>query len=232
MSCAPHPRMASQPRPKGAQAGAATEDDEGQAPRSPRYGPKVVAALIFCWAVLGMLAGKQWAPILGELVAILRRFGERDIDEDTATLLAGMSAPLTMRCLDRHRLRLRLDAGPQRAQQGRKWVLAALDDIAKVDAVPDPGCRQRHWIGVHQPSPAGMLRERQITCTRSRPGNKNDGCHVEQRKLGHRPDRDGYHRDDRSRTAAAQQDLGTAVEADELLLPAAELVSKVRGAPR
>ena len=26
-------------------------------PRPPKYGPKVIAALIFCWAVLGMAAG-------------------------------------------------------------------------------------------------------------------------------------------------------------------------------
>jgi hypothetical protein len=31
------------------------------------------------------------APILGELVGVLRRFGELDIDEDTAALLVGMS---------------------------------------------------------------------------------------------------------------------------------------------
>jgi hypothetical protein len=39
-----------------------------------------------------MPAGKRLAPCLPELVAILRRFGELDIDDDTATLLAGMSA--------------------------------------------------------------------------------------------------------------------------------------------
>ena len=61
-------------------------------PRPPKYGPKVVAALIFCWATLGMPAGKRLAPMLGELMAILRRFGELDVDEDTAALLAGMSA--------------------------------------------------------------------------------------------------------------------------------------------
>ena len=61
-------------------------------PRPPKYGPKVVAALIFCWATLGMPTGKRLAPMLPELVAILRRFGELDVDDDTATLLAGMSA--------------------------------------------------------------------------------------------------------------------------------------------
>src|SRR5271157_3251356 len=60
--------------------------------RPPKYGPKVVAALIFCWAVLGMPAGKRLAPILGELVGVLRGFQELDIDDDTAALLVGMSA--------------------------------------------------------------------------------------------------------------------------------------------
>ena len=65
------------------------------APRSPRpvkYGPDVIAALTVCWAVLGMPAGKRLAPMLGELVAVLRHFGELSIDEGTATLLASMSA--------------------------------------------------------------------------------------------------------------------------------------------
>src|SRR5271166_5963988 len=61
-------------------------------PRAAKYGPKAVAALVLCWSVLGMPAGKRLAPMLGELVAVLRRFGELDIDEDTAALLAGMSA--------------------------------------------------------------------------------------------------------------------------------------------
>nr|WP_236057311.1 hypothetical protein [Mycobacterium sp. SM1] len=63
-----------------------------RAPRPPKYGPKVIAALIFCWATLGMPAGKRLAPMLGELVQRLRHFGELIIDDDTATLLVGMSA--------------------------------------------------------------------------------------------------------------------------------------------
>jgi hypothetical protein len=61
-------------------------------PRPPKYGPKVIAALIFCWAVLGMPAGKRLAPTLPELVPILRRFDELDIDDNTAALLTSMSA--------------------------------------------------------------------------------------------------------------------------------------------
>ncbi|WP_241010935.1 integrase [Mycobacterium camsae] len=63
-----------------------------QSPRPPKYGPKVVAALVLCWLVLDMPTGKRLAPVLSELVNILRSFGELDIDDDTAALLAGMSA--------------------------------------------------------------------------------------------------------------------------------------------
>jgi hypothetical protein len=39
-----------------------------------------------------MPAGKRLAPMLNELVAVLRRFGELVIDDDTAELLVSMSA--------------------------------------------------------------------------------------------------------------------------------------------
>jgi hypothetical protein len=85
-------------------------------PRPPTYGPNVIAALVFCWAVLGMPAGKRLAPILAELVTILRRHGELDIDEDTAALLAGMSAATIDRRLaverKKHELRGRSHTKP------------------------------------------------------------------------------------------------------------------------
>ena len=61
-------------------------------PRPPTYGPEIIAALTVCWVVLGMPAGKRLAPMLGELVAVLRHFGELVIDEETAALLVSMSA--------------------------------------------------------------------------------------------------------------------------------------------
>jgi hypothetical protein len=61
-------------------------------PRPPVYGPDVIAALTACWLVLGMPAGKRLAPMLNELVAVLRHFGELVIDEGTAELLVSMSA--------------------------------------------------------------------------------------------------------------------------------------------
>lgn len=78
-------------------------------PRPPKYGPKVIAALTFCWTVLGMPAGKRLAPMLGELVAVLRRFDELAVDEDTAALLVSMSAATIDRRL-----------APQRRRHGLK----------------------------------------------------------------------------------------------------------------
>jgi Integrase core domain len=63
-----------------------------RAPRTPTYDPKVVAALEKCWAVLNAPAGKRLAPMLPELVPLLRRHGELDIDDRAAELLVGMSA--------------------------------------------------------------------------------------------------------------------------------------------
>ncbi len=57
-------------------------------PRPPKYDAKVVAALEKCWAVVNAPAGKRLAPILGELVPVLRQHGELDKitkNYDTAT---------------------------------------------------------------------------------------------------------------------------------------------------
>src|SRR6201996_5706948 len=52
-----------------------------RSPRPVKYGPDVIVALTVCWTVLGMPAGKRLAPVLSELVAVLRHFGELSIDE-------------------------------------------------------------------------------------------------------------------------------------------------------
>src|SRR5450631_353392 len=60
--------------------------------RPPKYDANVVAALEKCWAVLNAPAGKRLAPMLAELVPLLRRHQELDLDDATALLLIGMSA--------------------------------------------------------------------------------------------------------------------------------------------
>ena len=226
-------------------------------PRPPKYGTKVIAALIFCWAVLGMPAGKRLAPMLSELVAVLRRFGELVIDDDTAALLAGMSAATIDRRLAperrKHQLKGRShtkpgsllksqipirtwadwdDARPGFVEidlvghdggnaageyaftltvtdiatgwtenrsvrnKARKWVLAALDDIAKTMPFPILGVDSDNGSEFINHHLLTWCEQRQITFTRSRPGNKNDGCHVEQKNWAVVRTVVGYHRYD------------------------------------
>ncbi len=259
-------------------------------PRSPKYGPKVIAALTFCWAVLGMPAGKRLAPVLGELVAILRRFGELDVDEDTAALLAGMSAATIDRRLaperKNHELKGRSrtkpgsllksqipvrtwadwdDAVPGFVEidlvahdggnaagehawtltvtdiatgwtenrsvrnKARKWVLAALDDIARVMPFPILGVDSDNGSEFINHHLLAWCEQRQITFTRSRPGNKNDGCHVEQKNWAIVRIVVGYHRYD----TAAELLLLNKIWALQSQLtnyfyPQQKLISKVR----
>ncbi|MFI1224276.1 MULTISPECIES: hypothetical protein [unclassified Streptomyces] len=81
-----------------------------QAARPPRtgrtkYDADVVAALTFCWKVLDRPAGKRLAPVLPELVPVLRRHGELEITDETAELLMGMSAATIDRRLAEQRQR-------------------------------------------------------------------------------------------------------------------------------
>nr|WP_236054803.1 transposase family protein [Mycobacterium sp. SM1] len=221
------------------------------------YGPNVIAALVFCWAVLGMPAGKRLAPIPGELVERLRRCEELDIDDDTAALRAGMSAATIDRRLaserKKHELKGRSHTKPGSLlksqiptaprpigttrrpgfveidlvgheggnaagapaytltvtdiatgwtenrsvpNKARKWVLAALDDIAKTMPFPildvDSDCGSE-FINYHL---LAWCEQRQVTFTCSRSGNKNDGCYGEQKNWAVVPTVVGYHRYD------------------------------------
>lgn len=213
-----------------------------RAPRPEKYGPKVIAALVFCWAVLGMPAGKRLAPTLPELVPLLRRFSELKIDDDTAALLVGMSAATIDRRLaperKNHELKGRShtkpgsllksqipirtwaqwdDAAPGFVEidlvgheggnavgehaytltvtdiatgwtenrsvrnKARKWVIAALDEIAAIMPFPLLGIDSDNGSEFINHHLLDWCDKRQITFTRSRPGNSNDGAHVEQK---------------------------------------------------
>jgi len=58
--------------------------------RGPTYGPKIIVALVKCWAVLRAPAGKRLAPMLEVLVPVLRRIGELDLTDTEAALLVAM----------------------------------------------------------------------------------------------------------------------------------------------
>ena len=263
---------------------------KARASRPAKYGPKVVAALIFCWAVLGMPAGKRLAPMLAELVSILRHFGELDIDDDTATLLAGMSAATIDRRLAGERRKHQLkghshtkpgsllksqipirtwadwddavpgfveidlvghDGGNAEGEhawtltvtdiatgwtenrsvrnKARKWVLAALDEIATTMPFPILGVDSDNGAEFINHHLLTWCDQRQITFTRSRAGNKNDGCHVEQKNWAIVRTVVGYHRYD---TKAELLLLNTIWVLQSKLTnyfyPQQKLVSKVR----
>ncbi len=63
-----------------------------RAPRGPTYGPRIMVALVKCWAVLRAPAGKRLAPMLPVVVPLLRRDGELDLTDAEAALLCKMSA--------------------------------------------------------------------------------------------------------------------------------------------
>lgn len=259
-------------------------------PRPPRYGPKVIAALIFCWAVLGMPAGKRLAPILPELVPILRRHNELKIDDDTAALLTGMSAATIDRRLaperKKHELRGRShtkpgtllksqipirtwaqwdDAAPGFVEidlvgheggnaigehaytltvtdialgwtenrsvpnKARKWVIAALEDIEASMPFPLLGIDSDNGSEFINHHLLAWCENREITFTRSRPGNSNDGAHVEQKNWAVVRTMVGYHRYD---TAAELVLLNRIWGLQSLLTnyfqPQQKLISKVR----
>ncbi len=57
---------------------------QARPPRPPLYGPRVIEALVVCWAVLRAPAGKRLAPMLPVLVPLLRRDGELDLTDEEA----------------------------------------------------------------------------------------------------------------------------------------------------
>lgn len=211
-------------------------------PRPPTYGPEVMVALRFCWAVLGAPAGKRLAAILPELVPILRRFGELTVDDATAGLLVAMSPATIDRRLAPDRRQMDLtgrshtkpgsllksqipirtwaqwdDAVPGFVEidlvgheggnavgehaytltvtdiatgwtenrsvpnKARKWVIAALEEIAGIMPFPIIGVDSDNGSEFINHHLLAWCEQRHITFTRSRPGNSNDGAHVEQK---------------------------------------------------
>jgi hypothetical protein len=204
-----------------------------------------------------MPAGKRLAPMLAELVAVLRHFGELVISDQTAALLVSMSAATIDRRLAderaKHKVRGRVGTKPgsllksqipvrtwaewddavpgfveidtvfhdggyrggghaftltvtdiatgwtenrSLPDRAAKTVVAALNHIAA--AMPFP------ILGVDCDNGSEFINEellawcdnRNITFPRSRPGNKNDGCHVEQKNWAVVRTVVGYHRYD------------------------------------
>ena len=70
------------------------------------YGPLVIQALRKIWIILNCLSGKRLAPFLPEIVPILERYGELNIDDDTRKKLLSMSPATIDRRLAQERRQL------------------------------------------------------------------------------------------------------------------------------
>jgi hypothetical protein len=226
-------------------------------PGRATYSVEVVVALRFCWAVLGAPTGKRLAPVMGELVATLRRFGELDVSDAVAAALVVMSAATMDRrlALDRAAMSLRgrshtkpgsllKDAIPIRTwaqwddavpgfveidlvgheggnaigehaytltvtdiatgwtenrsvrNKARKWVIAALEEIAGIMPFPLLGVDSDNGSEFINHHLLTWCEQRKITFIRFRPGNSNDGAHVEQKNWAVVRTVVGYHRYD------------------------------------
>ena len=261
-----------------------------RAPRAPRYGPEVMVGLRFCWAVLGAPTGKRLAPVLAELVATLRRFGELVLTDETAALLVAMSAATIDRRLagDRANMVLRgrshtkpgsllKDSIPIRTwaqwddavpgfveidlvgheggnalgehaytltvtdiatgwtenrsvrNKARKWVIAALKEIAAIMPFPLLGVDSDNGSEFINHHLLAWCEQRTITFTRSRPGNCNDGAHVEQKNWAVVRTVVGYHRYDTSAELLLLNKIWVLQsKITNYFLPQQKLVSKVR----
>jgi len=263
---------------------------KARAPRAPTYLPRVIAALVTCWAVPRAPAGKRMAPMLAVLVPIPRRDGELDLTDAEAALLVRMSAATIDRRLAAQRARM-LPRGRSHTKPGsllksqipvRTWADwdDAVPGFVQIDLVGHEGgnssgefCftltvtdiatgwtmnrsvrnKAQRWVFEALPHVSAafpfpirgidsdngsefindqLLRYREqntITFTRSRPGNKNDGAHVEQKNWARVRELVGYYRYD---TAAELAKLNEIWELDALfanyLLPQQKLIFKQR----
>jgi len=109
MSCAPRPDWHRNHARKALGQELTPRIVRPRARREPRDGAEVIAALAFCWAVLGAPTGKRLAPIMDELVPRLRRLRELAITDEVACALIAMSPATIDRRLapDRAKLTLR-----------------------------------------------------------------------------------------------------------------------------
>ena len=261
-----------------------------RAPRGPTYGPRVVVALVKCWAVLRAPAGKRLAPMLPVLVPILRRDGELDLTDAEAALLVKMSAATIDRRLAGERAKM-MPRGRSHTKPGsllksqipiRTWADwdDAVPGFVEIDLVGHEGgnssgefCftltvtdiatgwtinrsvrnKAQRWVfealehvvaafpfpilGIDSDNGSEFINdqllrwciEREVTFTRSRPGNKNDGAHVEQKNWARVRELVGYYRYD---TPAELAKLNEIWELDTLFtnyfLPQQKLVFKQR----
>ena len=113
--------------------------------------------------------------------------------------------------------------------KARRWVIAALEEIAMITPFPIIGVDSDNGSEFINHHLLDWCEKRKITFTRSRPGNSNDGAHVEQKNWAIVRTVVGYHRYD---TAAELGLLNRIWTLQSLMTnyfcPQQKLISKVR----
>jgi hypothetical protein len=226
-------------------------------PRPPVYGEDVMAPLRKIWAVMDAPTGKRLAPFLGEMVAVLERAGELDLEPEVRAKLVAMSAATIDRRLATERKKMQLkgrsgtkpgsllksqipirtwadwdenkpgfveidlvghEGGNPRGDfcqtlnvvdiattwtepravknKAQKWVFAALREILGAFPFDILGVDSDNGSEFINDQLLRFCEQEKITFTRSRPGNKNDGCHVEEKNWSVVRQAVGYHRYD------------------------------------
>ena len=113
--------------------------------------------------------------------------------------------------------------------KARKWVLAALDEIAAVMPFPIRGVDSDNGSEFINHHMLTWCEQRRITFTRSRPGNSNDGCHVEQKNWAIVRTVVGYHRYDTTAELLLLNKIWVLQsQLTNYFYPQQKLVSKVR----
>jgi hypothetical protein len=261
-----------------------------RAERASKFPPNVFACLTICWTLLRTPAGKRLAPMLRDVVPLLRRDGDLILSDHEAALLCSMSAATIDRHLAAERAKL-MSKGRSHTKPGTLlksqipvrtwaewsenmpgfveidlvgheggnssgefcftltvtdiftgwtinrsvknkaaiWVFEALEEVIGLFPFPILGIDSDNgseFINAHL---LNYCICHEITFTRSRPGNKNDGAHVEQKNWTHVRELVGYLRFD---TDAELSLLNRIWEIDRVytnyLLAQQKLVSKQR----
>jgi hypothetical protein len=107
--------------------------------------------------------------------------------------------------------------------KAQRWVLEALVYVSSVFPFPIRGIDSDNGSEFINEHLLRYCEQHEITFTRSRPGNKNDGAHVEQKNWARVRELVGYYRyDTAAERGQTQRDLGTGRAVHQLLPPAAE----------
>ena len=93
--------------------------------------------------------------------------------------------------------------------KARRWVIAALEEIALIMPFPILGVDSDNGSEFINHHLLDWCAQRQITFTRSRPGNSNDGAHVEQKNWARVRELVGYYRYDTAAELAKLNEISS-----------------------